>query len=540
MAKKPAAPAVKKSGAYNEKAEALQCEARDRLDGCERQKQEWSQDIRESLFFAAPHLARDIKSGQQNPTSKPNDAGDRQTSIASELVRDFVTEVVNAFMPPADAWAEQRPGMFLPDEVKQEAIAAAKEQDPKIFDAIRASNLYEIVPIGFAPDLGIGTVGLWIDDPRPAENIVCQPVPLRELEINVGPYAEVDDRFAVRTTKNRYVKALLGTTIYGKVPAEKKAAIEKDGDASTVLRWGFWRLWDRYDDVVWQHVVMIDRDVVHETLCIGEGSCPLLVARFNPCAQWAYAPGPLIESLEDLRLLDALEGDKIDHIELKLRPPTGYPDDSFAAVENGIESGSAYPIRAGSADAIKPIFDGGDIEGALFETQQIEERLRRRFFLGFPNQRGKTPPTATQWIDEMIEAQRRIGTPGMPFWREGPAQIFLRFKFLLAARGIIQPIKVNGKTVALTPYNPAQRAAEQQEVAMAARFIQLVAGAFPEEFRMKVDGSATMEAIKEKMRAVLINFRKKDDQQAAVEQISKLIEGRQQIRPASSDIAGPT
>jgi hypothetical protein len=37
----------------------------------------------------------------------------------------------------------------------------------------------------------------------------------------------------------------------------------------------------------------------------------------------------------------------------------------------------------------------------------------------------------------MARAQRRIGRPGLPFWREGPAKIFLRFKYLLERAGAI-------------------------------------------------------------------------------------------------------
>ena len=512
----------------------LSDEAKDRLSECRRQKTEWDLDIRESYFFAAPHRARDIRSGQPPSQSKPTDGAEQQTGIATELARDFVTEIVNAFMPQAEPWAERRPGIFLPDEIKAEAKKQITLQDPTIFDAIRASNFYEVVPMAFNPDLAVGTAAVWIDDTRPAENIVCQAIPLRELEINVGPFGDIDDRFVVRHTKNRHVQAVLGDV---EIPADCAKKIKDKPEEQTEVRWGFWRLWDRLDDVWWQHVVMIKDEVIHEAKLRGVGACPLIPMRFNPSPEWAYGSGPLIEALPDLRLLDSLEGDKIDAIDLKLRPPVGFPDDSFAAVENGIESASAYPIRPGSEGAIKPIYEGGDLNPAMYETAVIEDRLRRRFFLNFPEQRGKTPPTLGQWLDEMARAQRQIGTPGMPFWREGPAQIFLRFKYLLEARGVIAPIMVDGKTVSLEPYNPAQRAAEQQEVMMAARFLEIAGPTWPEEFRVIVDGEASMQAIAEKMRVGLIKFRDPRQQQAALAMVSQLIEGRQRVNPAGAAAA---
>src|SRR6266581_354778 len=86
---------------------------------------------------------------------------------------------------------------------------------------------------------------------------------------------------------------------------------------------------------------------------------------------------------------------------------------------------------------------------ANYAYEQKLKKLRKLFYVDLPEQTGDTPPTLGQWLDEMARAQRRIGTPGLPFWREGPAKIFLRFKYLLEKQGAIQPVKVDDKTVAL-------------------------------------------------------------------------------------------
>ena len=165
-------------GPYKELSE----EACARLDACEAQKREFNLDIRESYYFSQPHRARTILSAQAQATTRPNDDALLQTGIAMELVDDFNTELINSFMPQAEPWAERRPGMFI---TAAEDIKAAKdiaaEQDPKIFDAIRASNLYEEFP-KLGADPAIGTAAFSIDDLRPAENIVVQAIPLHEIE----------------------------------------------------------------------------------------------------------------------------------------------------------------------------------------------------------------------------------------------------------------------------------------------------------------------------------------------------------------------
>jgi hypothetical protein len=204
-------------------------------------------------------------------------------------------------------------------------------------------------------------------------------------------------------------------------------------------------------------------------------------------------------------------------------PPITYPHDSFAAIEEGLEPGMAYPIQVGSQDAVKSIYQPPPANAANYVYQDKEHRLKRLFFVDFPEQTGDTPPTLGQWLDEMARAQRRIGTSGLSFWREGPAQYFSRFKYILERKGVIQRLAARGGVVSTRPMNPTQRAAEQQEIAMAVRFLELMSQFFPEEYRMWIDGKVTMQNFLAKMRVKLIAFRSKDQVNAAIGQIQKLL-----------------
>lgn len=516
-----AKPPKKDEGAKNP-LEEMACSRRREA---RQQKTTWDLDFRECYFFLAPHRQRSVTS-TTTPSSKPQgDADELQTSVGFIVAQDFVTEVVNNYMPEAQPWCDRRAGMFLPDAAWEQIQDAVRAGDQKIFDAMRASNLYPELTKSFYPDLAIGTCALWIERKKPYMPITVMAVPLRELECNLGPDGAIDDRFVVRHTRNSHVRALLGKEIWENLPAQLKREIEgKPGD-KTEISWGFWRQWDRDDDEVWQHVVMVKEKLVHNSELVGEGSCPLIVPRWNPSADWPWGLGPAIQGLPDLRQIDELESQKISNIELHLTPPISFPDDSFAAVENGFEPRYAYPIRPGTEGAIKPIYQPSAPDPAVYQLQEMEHRLRKLFFVDMPEQTGDTPPTLGQWLDEMARAQRRIGTPGLPFWREGPAQIFLRFKFLLEKAGVIAPVKVDGKTVALSPYNPTQRGAEQQDIAMAVRFIEIAGQAFPEEFKAWVDGKKTMDAFIAKMRVTLIKFRSPKEVEAAIAQIQQLMGG---------------
>lgn len=514
----------------------LDDEANQRIGDCRTQKWPFEIDMREAYFFTAPLRARVINSMSPPPSQPIHDDGFLQTSAGYETTGDFVTEIINTFMPQAENWCERKPGMLVNAQAWDTIKDRVAEDDKRIFDAMRASNLYPEVAKAAYPDLAIGTMGLFIQDLRPNENLICMAVPLRELEINLGPFGEIDDRFIVRHTRNRHVHALLPGI---NLPRDIEAEIQEKGGDRTEVRWGYWRLWDERGDETWQHVVMVKNRVVHDARLIGEGCCPLIVARFNPTADWAYALGPLLQSLPELRQVDELEGQKIAHIEMNLTPPMGYPDDSFAAVEQGLEPGMAYPVRAGSEGAIKKIYDPGSPEAGIYEIDKKVARLRKLFYVDYPEQTGDTPPTLGQYMDELARTQRRIGTPGLPFWHEGPAKIFLRFKYLLEQAGVIQPVKVDGKAVALRPYNPAQRAAEQQEIASAVRAVQILEPAFPEEWKAYVDGALTIKAFVERLRASgLVKLRDPKKVQEAIGQIAQLLQNRPSTPPGAQQAAG--
>jgi hypothetical protein len=494
-----------------------------RLAACRRWKSLWDLDLREAYFFFTPSRQRTILSTSPPPTQKLLDAAELNTDLGFELAGDFATEVINTWMPEEGLWCELGQGMYITEAQFKTVKQQAADNTKAIFSAIKASNFYSEISKAYDPDLSIGTVGLWIQPSRPGGPIETLAVPIREMEINLGPNGEIDDRFVIRYTRNSYVESLLGAEIWAKVSAETKKTIAAKPAERTEIRWGFWRLWNDNSDECWKHVVFVAKEMVHDVEIKGEGCCPFIPHRWNPNPDWPWGHGPGLQYMPTLRQVDELEDMRIRHAGLAISPPIHYPDDSFTEIEQGLEEGMAYPMRVGSEKAVGNIYTVPPSNPADYQYEEKEKRLRRGFFVDFPQQTGDTPPTLGQWLDEMARAQRRIGRPGLPFWREGPAKIFLRFKYLLEKQGVIKPIVVDGKTISLTPYNPTQRAAEQQEIAMAVHGLQIAAQMFPEEFKVQIDGGGTMTNLFDKMRIELIKFRNPDQVQKVLGQMQQLI-----------------
>jgi len=230
-----------------------------------------------------------------------------------------------------------------------------------------------------------------------------------------------------------------------------------------------------------------------------------------------------------LRVIDCIAQATQDRIDIAIAPPFGYPDDGTMNFDGGLRAGMAYPMRPNSGD-IQELYFKGDPNLGYYTLADLERAVKRKHFADYPEQPGKTPPTATQWLDEMIKSQRRIGTPGQKFWRELPVEVFLRYRYILAARGVIQPLSVDGRMVAIRPYNPAAKAQEQQEVQVATRVLDIAKGYFPMTSQAAIDEMATIKNIQEKLGDKIVVLR---DPEEVKEMIESMME-QMSVDPAKA------
>jgi hypothetical protein len=513
--------------AYNENIEKEACE---RHHDARLHKAQFRPDFEDAYYFCAPTRHRQMGGQSGRSATRPHDQFELMTSVAMEANEDFATMTIGTFFPKSDKWAKAQVSAALPAGLTEEEVADLEKRieadDEVIFDAINASTLRLEMAKTFTPDVGIGTVALHID-PGPLNTIRVLGVPLTELDLNIGPDGQVDDRFWTRKTTAR--------RLYGLVPELREAKGKKADDwrkkiadkpkGDCCVKWGWWRDWSKTEET-WVWVVMIDEDLIDSGTVTGEGSCPLLVGRFGASPEWAYGQGPTLKSLPEFRSADELSALLIENIDNTIKPPMSWPSDSFINVETGVEAGRFYAIEPGQEDAVKSIYDVHSLEPGHFQLEQFERRIKRLHYIDKPEQRADTPPTATQWMSEMELGQRRFGVPGEVFWYEMPRQIYLRFRQILAKRGTIKPLQVKGQNIIISAVNPAQRAQDMQEVANGSRFVEIAGAAWPEEFKAAVDGTKSMANLREKMGVEkVIEMRDPAEVKAAVEQISKLMGG---------------
>lgn len=468
-----------------------------RLKDARAQKREAEKDLQEAYFFTRPRLCWDVSSDRKKANRRDDEREDLATGIGSEVSEDLTTEAIAAFFPQGTEWVvsdldESEIQDLEPAEVA-DLKAEASIRNKLIFSAIRSSNFESELGACLDPHLAVGTVAWWIDKPINTKPINTQHVPTRELEFNVEGDGSIGDRFRVRHVKGSKIASVLpGIPLPEKI--QKKIRDEKSCTLEVV--WCFWRDWSEPENDRWKHVLLVDKIAIHEQPLDGEGCLPLIIARMSPDAEYAWGFGPSIKSLQDYRVLDVITAATQDRIDIALSPPISYPDDGVLDFENGLEAGKAYPARPGSGRDIAKLYFEGDPDLGFYTAADLEKRIRRKHFADYPEQKGDTPPTATQWIDEMVKAQRRIGTPGKKFWREGPYEIYRRFEWLLEKDGKIEAIKIDGRKLTLVPNNPATQAAENQKLQTGVQILGLAKSYFPETSAAAIDERATIENMK--------------------------------------------
>ncbi|BBF92645.1 portal protein [Blastochloris tepida] len=503
-------------------------DAKARLADAKQMKAKFLPDIEECYRFTVPPRASSLQSAAPGDASTAD--SDLNTSLGPEVCDDFATMVISTFLPETQQWASRSivPAPGVDRSVANEAQATLDDGDKTIRALILQSTFYEEISKSFPPDIGIGTVAVLIEMDRLYDPPTVRGIPLRKLEINLGPDGKVDDRFLVDVVSAGKLEGVVPRKLWpAKVAAKVESAFGRSSRSQATVEcvWGWWRDWSRRDTVVWTHVLLLDGELADHRQIEGVGSCPLIVGRFSPLPEFAFGWGPTMKALPDLRHVDKLATELIRAVDFSIAPPTTYPDDAFVNVEGGIESGMAYPVRPGDEKAIKKIYEPTGLDAGYFDVQERERRVKRLHFVDKPEQRGDTPPTATQWTDEIALTQRRIGTPGRVFWSEFAAGVWDRFAFLATKAGRIQPVDAGVGTVRTIPDNPAQRAQDMQDVSNAARLGEIGGGLFPEEWKVTVDGAKTLKNLKEKIGDTIVEFRSKEDIETAVAQMSQLTGG---------------
>ena len=433
------------------------------------------------------------------------------------VIEDFAADMLSIFTPTKSRWLEIAPTQRL-DQGDTRILAEALEKYQEVlFAEMRRSNLYQALQESYL-DLGPGTMALLIDDLDISQPIHCQAIPLTDLLLDRGPYGEVDGKFRKWKVRATDAKVIWPDAKY---PPQEPPIKPEDTREWDIID-GVYR--DRSDKGTERHsyVVLRGRDLLIRREYTGEGSCPFIVARWSRDSTTAWGIGPTYRSLPALKTLNHIKYLGLKNLDKVVDPVTSYEDDGTINIDQGIDPGDWIPRGQGSkAPEIIESKTGFDVEWMHIDEQKSS--IRRAHYQDRPEQTGKTPPTATQWMDEAAERARRMGSPATNLVIELQYPIAKRFAYLLNKRGVLPKVQLQGRDIALQPVSPLLRAQEQEEVVRVDRFLEILATRFgPQVANVYAKHEEIIPFLAEKMGIKVSFVRNQQEVQQAIQQAAQI------------------
>ena len=466
-----------------------------RFDAAKRWHDAVSPIIQEIYSFCAPGTEADFSRTSYSAQSEVT----TYHSLGEEVATDLAGDLVTYFTPAESRWASYAVIAPIEEDQADAVLQLVQSREDQLFEMIQASNYNDVAPQWGFEAASHGTPALWVQKGHISQPIFVEVVPPTELLITPG-YMGILDRFRRKKVAADLLKAVFAGVDVDLSDDRIATAMKKPGQTVEVV-WGFWLDWDDPGRPLWRMEITVDGiRVTNERVVLGDyaGSCPLLVGRFNPKPGKPWGRGSGWKALPDLRVLDKIDEVVLTALDDALLNTIIYPDDGFLDLSNGLEAGRAYAARSTfSKDQIFQVPKGTNLDYGFFSEDRLEQRIRTAFYQDGPRQRGETPPTAAQWLDERRRVQQRLGKPSAPLWTEMIYPLVQRFEHLAVESGDMdEAITHNGKVISVLPVNPLQKAQNQDQVMIARSNLEMGAAFLgPEGLAQVVDPVETLKSV---------------------------------------------
>jgi len=445
------------------------------------------------LKYADPVRPR-IGDSLTSPSNRSEEVDDRFDTQLEESGEDFASDLLQRAMPRDKDWLKYEPIETLSQEEAKVIQEPLETRTKSIFAAIRSSNFYREAAGEWAWDQGHGTSAIIGYDPGKGQPHYWEAIAPGQLLIGRGARGL---NFKARESCHELAELIAYWPDYAWPEKLKREALTPQGKCKKVILTEAATLVPDPGDEVWKWQVCVDGFLIHEEELRGRGCCPIIVTRWRTFSTTPWGYGPLLKAVPDARVLDQLEYLVLKNLGKQVDPPFFYDDDNVINLEAGLDAGMAIARQAGSS---VDFWEGGRLELAFFEQGTIRDKIRRAAFQSGPRQKGLTPPTLGQWMDEKGEQGRRLEMPTGRLFEEGVIAVVERTEYMLQKAGklaeVLQ-IKDKQKFVRLRPLNPLALQQDFEKANNSRILLETIKQVFgPEVTASIVDAGPTIENLK--------------------------------------------
>lgn len=486
---------------------------------------QFEEEAREAYMFC--FNGRESEWDGNKAKSRNDEPEEIFTDVVQTVAEEFAEELFSTMTPENSPWVEYEPGGPVDGEQEKAAQGELEEFEQAIARALRKSNYYTEGSTAFL-DAAVGNVAMWVDRPTLNGAIVCEAVPIAQVYLRLGPHG-IDDRFRQQHFLYSDLPVLLPDAEFDR---DTKRKIDEAKMAKARVVRGFWRDWSDVENPVWRQGVRVDNKPCGLDKVLGpDGSVPLLVGRFRPVPGSAWGRGPARRILKTLRVLDELTRMNLEGMDRQLDPAFIYAHDGILDLSDGIESGIAYPAAPGAVDSVQPLGLFGNLDYGFFSEERIYEIVREAFYREVV-QKGKTPPSASQYVGEGQKNLRRMARPAAKTWDEFGVGLLKRVEWLErqsggSLRDMELPLLQEGVIIP-RPISPLEMAQAQEEVMVAHSLMGMASEIMgPEQAALLVDGPTTWNNMKAKLKDKLVQVRSE-------EQIMQILQAMNPVQNAET------
>lgn len=428
------------------------------------------------------------------------------TDLPATIAEEFNGELFSTMTPENAPWVEYEAGNPVDEKDANTASEDMKDFEKAIDKAIRISNYYDEGQTVFQ-DAAIGTVCSWIDKPTLHGPAVVRALPLSQCYLRLGMNG-VEDRFFREHYCYYDLPVLFPRATF---PREIQKKVDKKDSGKACVVWGFWRDYSDPANPQWRQAIRVDdKDIGLDKITGPDGSIPMVVGRFNPVPGSAYGRGPAIRMRPAMFVLNEVSRMILEGMDRVLDPAVVYPHDGILDLSEGIEAGMGYPAMPGSAESIRELGLSGNMDAGFYTEERLEQILRYGFYREVV-QKGKTPPSATQFMADEQKQVRRMARPAAKLWREYGVGVLKRFEWLERQPGGSLTGKKSmiesGKLI-VRPISPLERAQAREEVLVAQSIMGMAKeGLGEQQAGLLIDGPKTITNIRDKLKDKLVEVR---------------------------------
>lgn len=438
-----------------------------------------------------------------------------------ETIDDFASDMIANFTPPHEPWVKHVPTKALSQGQRQQIASQIADAVAWFWDDMQDSTYYDAADECFH-DLAAGTMAVQIRDYGPTQPIVYVPVPTRELLIDIGPDAAPDFRGTDGKITKAHFQANYGWWVdWNKAPQEfrNKFALAKD-DARFAFIDGCYKVWDTPGQTQWRRCVLIDGHLVYEQLFDEDGAETLIVSRWRTESCSAYGIGPAWWATAPARVLIELHALTLAQMHKVVDKPHAFSDpDGGANLEQGVDAGDW--IQLGEGFNVQALGGEGEFQAAFYTREDLRMLIKRALFQDKPEQKGDTPPSATQWADMSARAQQRFEIPRGKIIREWVIPIVRAHQWRRTRHGIFPEIRLGSTAIMLKPQSPQAKARSFEKVSKAERLLASAASpAIAQQAMFAIDARQTLENMRAEIGDDLVTIRTEQQLQQVMQQVA--------------------